>query len=41
MQGFLFESLKGQAEGLMIKYMHGANYEPGKRSDAWLKLKKV
>jgi ATP-dependent DNA ligase len=40
-QGFLLDSLQGQAEGLVIKYAESGGYEPGKRADAWLKLKKV
>ena len=37
---FLLESLAAGCEGLMLKTLEGV-YEPGRRADTWLKMKKV
>lgn len=41
MQEFLLESFAGGTEGLMLKALDvAAGYQPSKRSDSWIKLKK-
>lgn len=40
-QEFLLESFAGGTEGLMLKALDGAaGYQPSKRSDSWIKLKR-
>lgn len=40
-QEFLLESFAGGTEGLMLKALDvAAGYQPSKRSDSWIKLKK-
>ena len=40
-QEFLLESFAGGTEGLMLKALDvAAGYQPSKRSDSWIKLKR-
>ena len=41
LQEFLLESFAGGTEGLMLKALDvAAGYQPSKRSDSWIKLKR-
>ena len=41
MQEFLLEAFAGGTEGLMLKRLDsGAAYQPSKRADSWIKIKR-